>query len=642
MNTFLQKKLINLLLIIITGVAASATSPAFAQASFSVECPEKTIGKNDYLQIAFKLSNASSVESINPPSFKNFVVVSGPNQESGMTTINGKTDQYVSIGYVLKPIKTGIFIIGVATAKADKKELSTKSVSVRITNTSTSSANNSNANSLSPFPNLSFDLSPQPATQRFDDYILKKGDNINDKVKKNLFIKLDVSKTNCYVGEPIVASYKLYSRLRSESSLTDAPSFNGFSVSDIPLNNTNAQGTEKYNGRDYNFYVLRKVQLYPLQAGAFTLDPIVADNKVTFLKADYAKSQQGDMALDMMQNFADATSPQDATIQQNVTLQSKPVLITVKPLPEENKPLDFKGAVGNFTIESSLQKDKITTDDADSFRITFTGAGNIQLINAPKINWPENVDGYDAKVQDGIDKSEVPMKGSKAFIYPFTASDKGDYIIPSVSFSFFDPAANAYKTMVSKPLVLHVSKGKGFFSNPFLKKQMAENTSALGNIFENYFIYFVTGIILFAAVLFWFFKKNMHSISEVKKEKTADMPEPELKNMNEELIIPEDALEKAHEKMIQENSTAFYSVLDTSLKRYLSVKLKVPAEELTKKRLNEELDKCNVSLGTSLKLSSLLEDIDLHVYTPLSNTNHLKETYEKASEVISLLDKQVC
>ncbi len=57
--------------------------------------------------------------------------------------------------------------------------------------------------------------------------------------------------------------------------------------------------------------------------------------------------------------------------------------------------------------------------------------------------------------------------------------------------------------------------------------------------------------------------------------------------------------------------------------------------------MNEELDKRNVSLGTSLLLSSLMEDVELNVYAPPSNVNHLKKVYEKASEVISLLEKQV-
>ncbi len=108
-----------------------------------------------------------------------------------------------------------------------------------------------------------------------------------------------------------------------------------------------------------------------------------------------------------------------------------------------------------------------------------------------------------------------------------------------------------------------------------------------------------------------------------------------------EFVIPVNPLKEAHEKLMEENSAAFYHVLDASFKKYLSAKFKVPAEELTKKRMNEELDKCNVGLGTSLLLSSLMEDVEQNLYAPPSNANHLKEVYEKASEVISLLDKQV-
>ncbi len=82
---------------------------SFAQPSFTAICPQKKIGKNEYLQVQFKVENAANVETIIPPSFKNFSIVSGPNQESGMTSINGKVDQYVSISYFLKPNSTGTF-----------------------------------------------------------------------------------------------------------------------------------------------------------------------------------------------------------------------------------------------------------------------------------------------------------------------------------------------------------------------------------------------------------------------------------------------------------------------------------------------------------------------------------------------------
>ena len=648
MSNFLQKGSAKFLLILVFLTAPGSYAISFAQASFTAVCPQKKIGKNDYLQVQFKVENASHVETIIPPSFKNFSIASGPNQENGMTSINGKVDQYVSVSYYLKPNSPGHYTIGSAVAKADGKEFHSKPLDVEVTNSATqSSSANSPANSLSafgnplaPFGNMNFDFPTEPATHRFDDYILKDGENVNDKVAKNLFIKLDVSKTSCFVGEPITASYKLYTRLRSESTVTNAPSFNGFSVSEIELNNNNSATVEKYNGREYNVYTLRKVQLYPLQPGVIKLDPVVADNKVTFIKSAYAGAQRGDMFYDMLQNFADATSPDDAIIEKHVTLQSKAVEINVKPLPQENKPTDFKGAVGNFTIQSSLQKNNITTDDAGNLKIVLEGSGNIQLINAPKVNWPEGVDGYDPKIADNINKSSVPMKGSKTFTFPFTVSSAGTFTIPPVSFSFFDPVSLAYKTLHTEPLVVTVAKGKGVPNNPYAKNKPVENPDGTGFL-NRYGIYFVVAMLLLAGIIFWIFQKkaSQKKIDLLKKE--IEKKNEELLKKENEFVIPENPLQEAHEKLMEENSIGFYSVLDASFKKYLSAKFQVPQDELTKKRLNEEVDKRNVGLGTSLLLCSLMEDIELNRYAPPSSVNHLKEVYEKASEVVSLLNKQV-
>ena len=54
------------------------------------------------------------------------------------------------------------------------------------------------------------------------------------------------------------------------------------------------------------------------------------------------------------------------------------------------------------------------------------------------------------------------------------------------------------------------------------------------------------------------------------------------------------------------------------------------------------MDKCNVSLGTSLMLTSLMDEVEINLYAPPSNANQLNAVFEKASEVVSLLDKQVC
>src|SRR6185437_1699096 len=147
------------------------------------------------------------------------------------------------------------------------------------------------------------------------------------------------------------------------------------------------------------------------------------------------------------------------------------------------------------------------------------------------------------------------------------------------------------------------------------------------------------GIIIL--ILFSIIKKNKNKDNLETKIKLDDLKnEPE--ENKKEFIIPESPLLAAHEMLVAQNSTRFFSILDSSVKNYLAIKLKVPVNELTRKRIIEELDRCNVSLGTTLMLSSLLDEIEINLYAPPSSILHLNNIFEKASEVVSLLDKQVC
>ncbi len=165
-------------------VSIFITSTSVAQVQFSAVCPNKKIGKNDLVEIQFKVENASHVENIIPPSFKDFNIVSGPNQQRSMSSINGRVSQYVSIGFSLQPKHPGKSTIGSATAQADGKEY--KSEPVTITVTKDASLVQNNTARPSPFPNFNFDLPDVRVRHRFNDYILKPGENAADKKKKNL------------------------------------------------------------------------------------------------------------------------------------------------------------------------------------------------------------------------------------------------------------------------------------------------------------------------------------------------------------------------------------------------------------------------------------------------------------------------
>ena len=149
--------------------------------------------------------------------------------------------------------------------------------------------------------------------------------------------------------------------------------------------------------------------------------------------------------------FPNPDLPPEALQDEKVTLQSKPVMIDVKPLPDTNKPASFNGAVGRFVLEGGVEKNNFTTDDAGKFQLVITGQGNMDLMNAPEIVWPDGLESYEPKIEAALNKLSIPVSGSKSFVYNFTVTKPGTYTLPAVAYSYFDAALKTYKTLTTKP-----------------------------------------------------------------------------------------------------------------------------------------------------------------------------------------------
>ncbi len=94
-----------------------------------------------------------------------------------------------------------------------------------------------------------------------------------------------------------------------------------------------------------------------------------------------------------------ATGPE---IEQNITLDTKPVAITVKPLPEENRPGNFNGAVGNFSMQAGLENKAIGAQDEATLRLVVNGSGNLPVINAHLVQWPSCLEAFDPTAREDI------------------------------------------------------------------------------------------------------------------------------------------------------------------------------------------------------------------------------------------------
>jgi len=599
------------------------------QLRLTAEFSPDRIGKDDVSYLTFSVENANEIQRLVPPSLADFIVVSGPNVQSGTSVVNGAYSQFYSIQYVVKPRRTGTFAIAPAQALADGKALTSNTAVLKVEKAS-KLAQQQGGNSFNPF--ALFD-DPKPESS-YNDNVMKKGEDPVEKIKKNIIIRVESDRNTCYVGEPIVASYKLYTRLKSESSMIKNPSFNGFSVIDLGQQDNLQPRIGKLNGREYNVYTIRKVQLYPLQAGKLDLEIAEVENTVHFIRGDQANRQSAfpdDILRDIDGTGLDPRAFED----HKATLQSNPLSILVKPLPETGRPAGFKGAVGQFSLDARLEKDQFTTDDAGKLKLVISGQGNLQLITAPEISWPEGIEGFDPKPSDDLDKSSVPVSGKKNIEYSFTVGVPGKYQLPAMRFSYFDPKAERYKVLETAPLLFTVVPGTG---KP--KISSAESSSSHDSWLNRFFrsrirVVSAVAILIVLGLIIWL-KRDRKKEKAVNAELETVLNElPQKATPEEEMTDP---LLWSSSRMEKEDGTGFFVALNQDLKHYLATKFALPAEEISRKAISEQLDKHGVSNATSLQLQQLMDELEWQLYTPFSENEKRRELFERTKEMIGMLE----
>lgn len=612
-----------------------AALPVQAQSSFNASIKPSHLTTDEYATLRFVFNGNADVNRFTAPSLVDFDVVSGPNQESSMSSINGKVTQYTALSYIIRPRKTGNFTIAPATVAVGNQIAKSNSVSFTVTKGSGKTVSPQASSPLSNF--FSFD-EPEPQPEKsvsLSDYILHKGENVAAKVDRNMALRLETNKTECYVGEPIIASYKFYTRLKSESNLSKNPSFNGFSVIDLMQPDATQSSVGTLNGKEYNVYTIRKAQLYPLQSGSIALESATIENDIQFLREDQV---QNNSVFDALRNGL-PISP-DAMVTQHVSLSSKPIMINVKPLPEAGKPASFHDAVGRFNMAVSIPDTKFSTDGSGSLKIIITGAGNMHLITAPQIAWPQGIDGFDATLEDNLDKSTVPVSGSKTFTYTFTVSKAGNYTIPPVLFSYFDPSTASYKTLQSAAQQLYISQGTHPKKINFAAVDNKNNSGFTDFLMNN--VKRLIGTLAVICLILWFAlsKKNKKPILLQEEE---SIPEPILVSSSEmiaeeNIMNQKNPLEESEICLAKGDCNNFYRVLNAELRNFLGKKFKIAPAFIGKNNLEKMLDKCGIEMPAALELGKLLEEIEWNLYSPAAPGEELQSIYKRSVEIVQTIN----
>ncbi|MCM5662086.1 BatD family protein [Galbibacter mesophilus] len=587
--------LIATFLILLTGISHAQEEGV----QFEAKVSKDKLGVNERLRIEFTMNKDG--DNFTPPNFNGFRVVMGPNQSISNSWVNGKRSFSKSYSYILTPNSKGTFTINQATVEIAGNVYKTQPVRIEVTE----AVNDPNA--------------PPSADDIADD---------------NLHLVAEVSNANPYLNEAVSVVYKLYvsPRINVSNFLPKAnPKYNNFWSQDIKVTRYQVEnGT--YQGKQYRYVVLKRVVLYPQKTGSLELEPLALD-----------------VTVDVPTNRRDIFGGRLFT-QTNKTVTAGKRTINVKPLPEQGKPAGFTGAVGQFDFDVVLSKTDLKANESLTAKVKVSGNGNLKLFNLPKLTLPSSLEVYEPEFEENISTSISGMKGSITDNYTIVPQYRGKYPIPTVAFSYFDPEEEEYKTITSQQALVNVYEGPSSASE--VASNADTNTSAkqpvavTGNQFR--FIKLTTDLFpkessaFFGSTLFYLllllpllFIPIAIFIGKRRAAMASDVIGNRVRKANK---LAKKYLSEAKKNLGDKD--AFYESLERALHNYLKAKLKIVTSEFSKEKISELLLSKNVEPQVVEDFITLLKNCELARYSP-STMAEMERDYNKAAEVISLIDKQL-
>lgn len=598
----------------ITVITALMALAAAAQDVIMVEAPN-VVAADEQFNVTFIIEGENSPSDFTWSAGSNFQVLWGPQSGHSVSTriINGQRSrsEQTTYTYVLMPTSTGKFAIPTATAKVKGKEIKSASRTIEVAAAGSASSRSQGQQQ------------GQPAQRQ------QAGVSDDD-----IFLTLDLSRTNVVVGEPITATLKLYQRVNVAGfENVTFPDFNGFWSQEIEAPTNIEFSREVYDGQIYNAALLRKFILIPQQQGAVTITPADLVCLVNIRVASAGNS--------IFDGFFDDYR----TIRKRVT--SKAVTVNVSPLPA-GAPASFAGGVGAFEISAKLSKDVLKTHEAGSLVVTVTGTGNVSLLEEPKVSFPPDMEVYDTKISDRIDKSG--LSGSKYYEFPFIPRSYGDFVIEPIKYSYYDVNAKKYVTLETPAIPLTVEKGnESEASGIIISGSSQKDVRTLGSDIRfistkapelvskgSFFVWspgfwtltillFVVAFILWAAL-----RKLAARRADVVGTKNRKATKMALKR-----------LQLAGTFLKQNLYTAFYEELHKALIGFISDKLNMPMAEQSKERMSEALISKGADKALVDKFIGILDACEFARYAPDAGHEAMAAHYEEAVDIISSLDSEM-
>lgn len=588
----------------------------WAQVSFVTKVSRDKIGINETVEVSFVMNVDG--DHLTPPEFTNFQVVGGPMQSFSSSWVNGKSSKTISVGFFIQPTKQGKLTIGSATMTYEGKVYKTQPVTIEVgepvQRTQPQNPHHRSRTAQSFWDEFFGNPEPQQTPQ------------LPKNLGEGVHVVAHINKKSAYINEPITVEYRLYVshyNAVNHIQLLNMPKFTNFW--NHVIENTQQQVLEGiYKGKEYRYIVLQKGVLLPQKDGDLTIDPMELEMLVETPTGRYDIFGRPEMKREL-KKYSSGTHT-----------------IKVRPLPIDNQPESFLGAVGSFTLDKQVNKTQVKANEALELTITVKGKGNLQLIDIPKPIAPVALEVYEPQIIDKISNNlSVGMQGSRTYKYTIVPQYKGKYTIEPIEFSYFDIESKTYKTLTTEPTVIDVTEGPDLPTNTIKKNESITpnkfqiNHPTLANAkgsavtwLEN--IPFITSVILPLLMI-----PFVVLFAKIKEAKSANTLNNQSRRLNK---LVKKYLSTAKKQL--GNKEVFYELLEKSLHNYIRAVLYIETKDMSNDKIKEILLDKGIAEETIIDFMKIKANCEMARYAQFTASDQ-EVDYQLAIQVIQSIDKQL-
>lgn len=571
-----------------------AVIPTFAITfSAALERDTVTLGESVGLSLTFDGAQPEGTPSI-PPIASLQIAYNGPSSQ--VSFVNGQVSSRITHNYTVSPRQVGDFVIPALTYEVGGQKLATQPLRLKV---------------LPPG-------APPPEAVAAGTQLA--------------FLRLVLPKTNAYLGEIITGELQFYFRqgvqLADQPRLTGIPA-EGFSVGKI------VPGAQRQAQIGNTFYTVipATVALTAIKTGPLVIGPITASVVVQL------PSPNGQR--DIFGRFFNRGE------QRQMPLATETGNVQCAPLPEENKPANFNGAIGNYTMAVSVGPTNVATGDPITVRVQISGRGALDALSLPEQNAWHDFKAYPptAKVETA---DPLGLQGTKTFEQIITPESTDIKELPPFSFSFFDPDAKSYHTLSQPGVKLTVRPGgnaptpviaatsKSTSDAPPLQQDIVPIKPRLGTVTQpgsgisrqKVFLALNTlPALAFIGAVIW------------RKRTDALTNNPRLRRQRQVAGTIRGGLERLRNLAAQNKSDEFFAELVHLLQEKLGERLDCPASAITEAVIDERLRPRGLPDTTLEELHALFQSCNLARYAPIKSSHELAAVIPKLESALKKLEE---